>query len=54
MKGVEKKNDDCKRVFFRSSNKWNASADILIHEEKVDQLTVYQRKKRAYKYVANI
>ena len=52
-KGVEKKNDDCKQVFFCSSNKWNATADILLHEEKLDQLTVYQRKKRAYKYVAN-
>ena len=36
--GVEKHNDDAKRVYF-SSNKWNASMDII---EQKPGLTAYE------------
>ena len=35
--GVEKHNDDAKRVYF-SSNKWNAAADIILPLIIGDQL----------------
>ena len=37
--GVEKHNDDAKRVYF-SSNKWNAAADIILPLIIGDQLFV--------------
>ena len=35
--GVEKHNDDAKRAYF-SSNKWNASMDIIRTEARIDCL----------------
>ena len=31
--GVEKNNDDAKRIFFQKSNKWDAARDVLQLEE---------------------
>ena len=42
---TEKKNDTCKATYFRSSNKWDATSDILLHEQKLDHLKISTRKK---------
>ena len=52
IKAVEKKNDDCKRVFFQSSNKINPTADMLKYQEQLSTLTSHEREKRTYKYEA--
>ena len=43
---VEKKNGICKATYFKSSNKWNATNDNLIHEQKLDYLKNNARRKR--------
>ena len=45
---VEKNNDSAKRVFFRSSNRWDAATDILKHEYRLDKLSHCERQKRPY------
>ena len=52
IKAVEKKNDDCKRVFFQSSNKLNPTVDMLKHQEQLSILSSCEREKRTYKYEA--
>ena len=46
---TEKKNDICKATYFRSSNKWNATNDILMPEQKLDYLKFSARIKRKYR-----
>ena len=48
--GTEKKNDNAKKVFFRSSNKWDAARDILVHEYRLNIMNYFERKKRQYRY----
>ena len=48
--GTEKKNDNAKKNFFRSSNKWDAAKDILVNEYKLDVLSYFERKKHQYRY----
>ena len=45
--GVEKHNDDAKRNYF-SSNRWDALADIMMTEYRLEVLQEYSREKRAY------
>ena len=45
--GVEKHNDDAKRNYF-SSNLWDAPADIMMTEYRLEVLQEYSREKRAY------
>ncbi|KAL5489427.1 hypothetical protein EMCRGX_G018518 [Ephydatia muelleri] len=45
--GVEKHNDDAKRNYF-SSNRWDAPADIMMTEYRLEVLQEYSREKRAY------
>ena len=52
IKAVEKKNDDCKRFFFQSSNKINPTVDMLKYQEQLSTLTPHEREKRTYKYEA--
>ena len=52
IKAVEKENDDCKRVFFQSSNKINPTSDMLKYQEQLSTLTSHEREKRTYKYEA--
>ena len=44
--GVEKHSDDAKRNYF-SSNRWNAPADIMMTEYRLEVLQEYSREKRA-------
>ena len=46
--GVEKNNDDAKRIFFQKSNKWDAARDVLQLEARQQALNHCERKKRKY------
>ena len=46
--GVEKNNDDAKKIFFQKSNKWDAARDILQHEYRQTVLKDNERSKRKY------
>lgn len=46
--GVEKNNDDAKRIFYRSINKWDASSDILATEHRIHQLKGRKRTPHDY------
>ena len=41
------KHDDAKRNYF-SSNRWDAPADIMMTEYRLEMLQEYSREKRAY------
>ena len=47
--GVEKNNDDAKKLYFRQSNRWNATQDILEKQYKTDALECHSRKRRSYR-----
>ena len=46
--GVEKNNDDAKRIFFQKSNKWDAARDVLLLESRQLALQSNEREKRKY------
>lgn len=46
--GVEKNNDDAKRVMFHKSNKWDAARDILLTESRQWDLQHHERQKGSY------
>ena len=46
--GVEKNNDDAKRIFFQKSNKWDAARDVLLLESRQLALQSNDREKRKY------
>lgn len=46
--GVEKLNDDCRRVHLNRSNKWDAPKDILLVRKRVEHLSQCEREKRNY------
>lgn len=46
--GVEKNNDDAKRVMFHKSNKWDAATDILRTESRQWDLKEREREKGTY------
>lgn len=46
--GVEKLNDDCRRVHLRRSNKWDAPTDVLLVGKRVEHLSNCERITRPY------
>lgn len=47
--GVEKLNDDCRRVHLQRSNKWDAAKDVLLVGKRVEHLgSDCDRNKRQY------
>jgi hypothetical protein len=46
--GVEKNNDDAKRILFQKSNKWDSAKDILFMESRQWDLREHERKKGNY------
>ena len=46
--GVEKNNDDVKRILFQKSNKWDAAKNILFVESRQWDLMEHERKKGNY------
>ena len=51
--GVEKLNDDCRRIHLQKSNKWDAAKDVLQVEERLRYLSDLQRTPRQYKKKAD-
>ena len=51
--GVEKLNDDCRRIHLQKSNKWDAAKDVLQVEERLGYLSDLQRTPRQYKKKAD-
>ncbi|XP_065893383.1 uncharacterized protein [Dysidea avara] len=47
--GTEKKNDEAKKTFFKSSNKWDAAKDILKYEYQLNVLRYFEREKQNYR-----
>ncbi|KAJ7327833.1 hypothetical protein OS493_026112 [Desmophyllum pertusum] len=46
--GVEKNNDDAKRILFQKSNKWDSAKDILCTESRQWDLKHHEREKGTY------
>ncbi len=46
--GVEKNNDDAKKLYYQKSNKWDATRDVLLLESQQYTLRDKERKKRKY------
>ena len=46
--GVEKKNDNCRRIHLQKSNKWDASKDVLLVLKRQERLRTYERTPRPY------
>ena len=46
--GVEKNNDDAKRILFKKSNKWDSAKDILCTESRQWDLKHHEREKATY------
>ena len=46
--GVEKPNDDCRRIHLFKSNKWDAAEDVLLVGKRLENLQELQRTPRAY------
>ena len=46
--GVEKNNDDAKRILFQKSNKWDAARDVLQLEGRQQVLHHCEREMRKY------
>ena len=46
--GVEKNNDDAKRIMFHKSNKWDAARDIISTESRQWDLRHHEREKGQY------
>ena len=51
--GVEKNNDEAKKIHFHGSNKWDATADIIASKYSLSLISKQIRKKRDYRYVAS-
>ncbi|XP_028516288.1 uncharacterized protein LOC114575505 [Exaiptasia diaphana] len=46
--GVEKNNDDCRRIHLQKSNKWDAAKDVLLVSKRLEALASYERTPRSY------
>lgn len=46
--GIEKNNDDAKKIYFQKSNKWDAAQDVLLLEHRQEALKHCEREKRQY------
>lgn len=47
--GIEKNNDECRRIHLSKSNKWDAAADVLRVMKRMEMLSEHERAPRAYK-----
>lgn len=47
--GVEKNNDDCRRIHLQKSNKWDAAKDVLLVSKRLELLSECERTPRNYK-----
>ncbi|KXJ10506.1 hypothetical protein AC249_AIPGENE18777 [Exaiptasia diaphana] len=47
--GVEKLNDDCRRIHLYKSNKWDAAKDVLQVGKRLELLSDMERQPRPYK-----
>ena len=47
--GVEKNNDDARRVVRRKSNNWDSPTDVLLTESRLYSLRKRERTPRSYK-----
>ena len=50
--GVIKLNDVCRRIHLEKSNKWDATKDVLLVEERLQHLSDLQRTPRPYNKVS--
>ena len=48
--GVEKNNDDAKKLYFQKSNKWDATRDVLQLEARPRQYTLRGQERERRKY----
>lgn len=48
LSGVEKLNDDCRRVHLQRSNKWDAPTEVLRVGKRVEHLSQCERVRRTY------
>ena len=48
LSGIEKNNDDCRRIHLNKSNKWDAPADVLLVSRRIERLSRHQRTPRSY------
>lgn len=46
--GVEKLNDDCRRIHLQRSNKWDAAKDVLLVGKRIERLSDCERIARKY------
>ena len=46
---MEKLNDNCRRIHFQKSNKWDSAKDVLLAEERLGELSTLERTPRNYK-----
>jgi hypothetical protein len=46
--GIEKNNDDCRRIHLAKSNKWDAAKDVLLVSKRVETLSSLHRTPRMY------
>lgn len=51
--GVEKLNDDCRRIHLQQSNKWDAAKDVLMVGKRIKMLGEFERTKQQYKKADN-
>ena len=45
LSGIEKNNDDCRRIHL---NKWDAPVDVLLVSKRIERLSRHQRTPRSY------
>ena len=53
LTGVEKLNDECRRIHLHKSNKWDAAKDVLLVGKRLEILGSLQRTPRKYQKKAN-
>jgi E3 ubiquitin-protein ligase DOA10 len=46
--GVEKNNDDIRRIHLQKSNQWDAAKDVLLVSKRLEALSDLDRKRRTY------
>ena len=50
---MEKLNDVCRQIHLQKSNKWDATKDVLMADQRLEALTELQRTPRSYKKKAD-
>lgn len=49
LTGVEKNNDDCRRIHLQKSNKWDAASDVVLVSKRLETLDKFERIPRSYR-----